>query len=81
MCVKVLHTEIDLHYIERFSSYHKVNTFFLGYKKNQLILYREIVVTFSEIRMQHINILCELNGEFKNIKRGGKYSNHRALNC
>jgi hypothetical protein len=51
----------------------------LGYKSNQLMLYREIIAVCSEIHTKHINTLCGQNVEFVNIKPDCKYSNHWAL--
>jgi hypothetical protein len=42
------------------------------------MLYREIAVC-SEIHTKHINTLCRQNVEFVNVKPGGTYSNHWAL--
>jgi hypothetical protein len=44
------------------------------------MLYREIIVVCSEIHTKHINTLCGQNVEFVNVKPGGTYSNHWALN-
>ena len=44
------------------------------------MLYREIIAVCSEIHTEHINTLCGQNGEFMNVKLGGTYSNHWALN-
>jgi hypothetical protein len=44
------------------------------------MLYSEIIAVCSEINTKHINTLCGQNLEFVNVKRGGKYSNHWALN-
>jgi len=43
------------------------------------MLYREIMVVCSEIHTKHINTLCGGNVEFVNVKPGGTYSNHWAL--
>ena len=42
--------------------------------------YREIIVVCYEIHTKHINSLCGQNAELVNIKSGGTYSNHQALN-
>jgi hypothetical protein len=43
------------------------------------MLYREIIAVCSEILTKHINTLCGQNVEFVNVKPGGTYSNHWAL--
>jgi hypothetical protein len=43
------------------------------------MLYREIIAVCSEIHTKHINTLCGQNVEFVNVKPGGTYSNHGAL--
>ena len=43
------------------------------------MLYSEIIDVCSEIHTKHINTLCGQNAEFVNVKRGGTYSNHWAL--
>jgi hypothetical protein len=43
------------------------------------MLYSEIIAVFSEIHTKHINALCRQNVELLNVKRGGTYSNHWAL--
>jgi hypothetical protein len=43
------------------------------------MLYSEIIAVCSEINTKHINTLCGQNVEFVNVKRGGTYSNHWAL--
>jgi hypothetical protein len=43
------------------------------------MLYREIIAVFSEIHTKHINTLCGQNTEFVNVKAGGTYSDHSAL--
>jgi hypothetical protein len=47
------------------------------------MLYREIIAVCSEIHTKHIrvNTLCGQNVEFVNVKPGGTYSNHWALNA
>jgi hypothetical protein len=69
----------NLNYVKRFNSYRAVNTFRLGYKTSQLMLYREIIAVCSEIHTKHINTLSGQNVEFVNVKPGGTYSNHWAL--
>ena len=39
------------------------------------MLYREIIVVFSQIHIKHINTLCGQNVQFLNVKPGGTYSN------
>ena len=48
-------------------------------KTSQLMLYREIIAVCSQIHTKHINTLCGQNVEFVNVKAGGKYSDHWAL--
>ena len=43
------------------------------------MLYRELIAVFSEILTKHINTLCGQNVEFVNVKPGGTYSDHWAL--
>ena len=43
------------------------------------MLYREIIAVCSQIHTKHINTLCGQNVEFLNVKPGGTYSNHWAL--
>jgi hypothetical protein len=43
------------------------------------MLYREIIAVCSQIHKKHINTLCGQNVEFVNVKPGGTYSNHWAL--
>ena len=43
------------------------------------MLYREIIAVCSEIHITHINTLCGQNVEFVNVKPGGTYSDHWAL--
>ena len=50
-------------------------------KTNQVMLYMEIIAVCSQIHTKHINTLCGHNVEFVNVKLGGKYSDHWALNC
>jgi hypothetical protein len=43
------------------------------------MLYSEIIAVCSEIHTKHIHRLCGQNVEFVNVKHGGTYSNHWAL--
>jgi len=43
------------------------------------MLYREIIAVYSEIHTKHINTLCGQKVEFVNVKPGGTYSDHWAL--
>jgi hypothetical protein len=43
------------------------------------MLFREIIVVYSENHMKHINTRCGKNAEFFNVKAGGTYSYHCAL--
>jgi len=43
------------------------------------MLYREIIAVCSQIQTKHINTVCRQNVEFVNVKAGGTYSDHRAL--
>jgi len=43
------------------------------------MLYREIIAVCSEIHTKHINTLCGKKAEFVNVKTGGTYSDHWAL--
>jgi hypothetical protein len=43
------------------------------------MLYREIIAVCFEIRTKHINTLCGQNVDFVNVKPGGTYSDHCAL--
>ena len=43
------------------------------------MLYREIIAVCSEIHTKHINTLCGQNVQFVSVKRGGTYSDPRAL--
>ena len=48
------------------------------------MLYREIIAVCSQIHTKHINTLYGQNVEFLNVKPGGTYSDHWALdgwNC
>ena len=43
------------------------------------MLYREIMAVCSQIHTKHINTQCGPNIKFKNVKPGGTYSDHWAL--
>ena len=43
------------------------------------MLYMEIIAVCSEIQTKHINKLCGQNVGLLNVKRGGIYSDHWAL--
>ena len=43
------------------------------------MLYREIIAVCSEIHTKHKNTLCGPNVELENVKPGGTFSNHWAL--
>jgi len=43
------------------------------------MLYREKIAVCSQIQTKHINTVCGQNVEFVNVKAGGTYSDHRAL--
>jgi hypothetical protein len=43
------------------------------------MLYREIIAVRSQIHTKHINTLCRQNVEFVNVKVGGTYNDHFAL--
>jgi hypothetical protein len=49
-------------------------------RAGMLMLYREIIAVYTKIHTKHINALCGQNTEFLNVKAGGTYSNHWALN-
>jgi len=44
-----------------------------------LMLYRKKIAVCSQIHTKHINTLCGQNVEFLNVKAGGIYSDHLAL--
>jgi len=54
--------------VHAISSYRAVNTLRLGYKTNQLMLYKEIIAVFSQIHTKHINTLCEQKAGLLNVK-------------
>jgi hypothetical protein len=43
------------------------------------MLYREIIALCPELHTRHINTVCVQNVEFVNVRRGGTYSIHWAL--
>jgi hypothetical protein len=43
------------------------------------MLYREIIAVCSQIHTKHVNALGGLNVELLNVKPGGTYGNHWAL--
>ena len=43
------------------------------------MLYKEIIAVCSQIHTKHINTVCGQNEEFLNVKPGGIYSSHWAL--
>jgi hypothetical protein len=43
------------------------------------MLYSEIIAVCSQIHTKHINTPCGQNVEIMNVKPGGKYSNHWAI--
>ena len=43
------------------------------------MLYREIIAVCSQIHTKHTNTLCGQNVELLNVKLGGTYSDHWAL--
>jgi len=43
------------------------------------MVYKEIIAVCSQIHTKHINTLCGQNAELQNVKPGGTYSNHLAL--
>ena len=48
----------------------------LGYKRNCLMLYREIIAVCSKIHTKHINTLRWQNMELFDVKSGGTFSDH-----
>ena len=48
-------------------------------KTSLLMLYREIIAVCSQIHTKHINTLFGQNVELLNVKTGGTYSDHWAL--
>ena len=44
------------------------------------MLYREMIAVCSQIHTKHINTMCGRNVELMNVKIGGMYSDHWALN-
>jgi hypothetical protein len=49
-------------------------------KINWLMLFKEIIAVYSENRTKYINIFSGQNVELMNVKAGGPYSYHCALN-
>ena len=43
------------------------------------MLYREIIAVCSQIHTKHINAQCRQNVELLNVKLGGTYNDHWAL--
>jgi hypothetical protein len=43
------------------------------------MLWKKIIVVYSENHTKHINSLCGQNAELLGVKEGGKYSYHWAL--
>jgi len=39
------------------------------------MLYREIIIVYSQIHIKHTNALCEQKVELLRVKAGGTYSN------
>jgi hypothetical protein len=48
-------------------------------KTSHLMLHREIIAICSEIHRKLINTLCGQNMELLNVKSGGTYRDHCAL--
>ena len=71
--------KINLNYIEGFSPYRAVNTLLLGYKINQLLPYRKIAATCSEIHRKHIIALCGQNVKCGDFNPGNTENNHYTL--
>jgi hypothetical protein len=44
------------------------------------MLFRETVAVYCDNHTEHTDALCGQNAQFGNIKAGGTYSNHCALN-
>jgi hypothetical protein len=65
--------------ILRPSPYRAVNTPSLGYEKQSVSTAVQVNAVCFEICKNYTNTLCEQNVEFRNVKPGGTYSNHRAL--
>jgi hypothetical protein len=49
------------------------------HKTDLLMLYKPKADVCSDIHTKHINTVCGQNVEFVNVKPGGTYSNHWAL--
>jgi len=58
--------------------YRAVDTLRLGYKSRQLMMYGKIIAVCSQIHTKHTHTLCEQT-ELLNLKPGGTYSDHWAL--
>jgi len=43
------------------------------------MLYKEIIAVCSEIHTKHTNTVCGQNAKLVNVKPGGTYSDHWAL--
>jgi len=72
---------LNLNYIQSYSSYRIVNTFRLCYiKQLYIILYRETTAAWSENHEELINTTSKRDKEFFDVKPGGTYGNHWALN-
>jgi len=44
-----------------------------------LLLYREVITVYSDIRKQHTKSVRGQNAEFINVKPGGTWSKHLSL--
>jgi len=53
-----LKANINLNYIENFTSYLTVNNLVLHYKRNKLMLYMEKLVIHSGIHIKHVSMVC-----------------------
>ena len=62
-----------------FTPYRAVNKMRLGYKRNLLMLYREVIAVCFEIHTEHEKTLGGQNVELFNIKSGGTYGDHCAV--
>jgi hypothetical protein len=49
-------------------------------KPNQLMLFRETVAVYCEAHTEHTDTLCGQNVECLNVRTGGSYSYHYAVN-
>ena len=50
-------------------------------KTRHLMVYKEIIAVCSEIHTKHINTLCGQNVQIVNVKAGGIFSDHWALDA